>query len=526
MEGQLQAARQDDATGTGSQTANSFIATVYFKQATALLDQGQYAEAEHYYREALRIWPDHSASLNNLGTAVWRQGRIQEAEGYHRRALDLNPGDHAVLNNLGNVLWEQGQLDEAVGLYRQAVQLRPDSPEALMNFGVNLGDLGECEEAIDYLRESLRLAPNSAECHLNLGNAIVRQGDLDTALSLYEQALCLQPEFPEARRNRSYIWLTRGDFRHGWPEYEWRLKCEKQRIMPVNSPRWTGEDLDGQSILLVAEQGLGDTLQFIRFGPAIKQRTARVELACPAPLMRLMARCAGVDHVVDWKSTLPDCDVHVPLLSLPAILGTTLASIPEEPYLSVDAATVEQWRPIVARAMGRVVGRDVDDDLTSAEVFKIGVAWQGNRGNTVDRARSFPLTHFAHIAQVPGVCLLSLQKGDGTEQLAELAGRFRVAELFDRENGEEDRRDFLDTAAVMSQLDLIVTPDSSVAHLAGGLGVPVWIALPSAAEWRWLIDRDDSPWYPSMRLFRQSSAGDWAGVFQRMAQALMQMRSS
>jgi Flp pilus assembly protein TadD len=523
MPGQLQSSHAADATGQhGSSAATSFIATVYFKQATALLDKGLYAEAEVYYREALNIWPDHSASLNNLGTAVWRQGRRCEAEEYHRRALALNPGDYAIHNNLGNMVWEQGRLDEAVELYRQALRLRPNSPEALMNFGVNLGDLGELDEATAAMREALRLMPDSAECHVNMGNLLVRHLDLDGALGHYEHSLCLRPDFPEARRNRAYIWLSRGDFSRGWPEYEWRLKCEKQRILPVDSPRWSGENIGDQSILLVAEQGLGDSLQFIRFAPFVKQRVGHVTFACPEPLMRLMARCPGVDEVVDWTSSLPDRDVHAPLLSLPAILGTTFASLPDKPYLTVDTRTVDEWRPIVARALRSQSDYEVNDASKPARVFKIGVVWQGSRGNTVDRSRSFPLSHFEPIARVPGVRLISLQKGDGIEQLDELAARFPVANLFDRTAGDEDLRDFLDTAAVMTQVDLVVTLDSSLAHLAGGMGVPVWIALPAAAEWRWLIDRGDSPWYPTMRLFRQRSPDDWDGVFLRMAEALRQ----
>ena len=502
--------------------ANSFIATVYFKQATALLDRGLYDEAEGYFREVLRLWPDHPGALNNLGTAVWRQGRIHEAEDFHRRALVLDPNDHAILNNLGNILWEQGRLDEAVRYYRQAIQLRPDSPEALMNFGVTLSDLGEFDEALHWIRESLRLQPDPPGSHVNLGNLHARQGDVDAALDCYEQALRLRPDFPEARRNRAYLWLTRGDFERGWPEHEWRLKCAELLLLPVNSPRWTGEDLGGRSILLVAEQGLGDTLQFIRFAPLVKERNGRVVVACPKPLMRLVARCPGVDRVVDWKSALPECDVHAPLLSLPAILETTLANVPAESYLSVDSGSVERWQPIVAAALRRCEWGGTEGANKPDRVFKIGIVWQGNRGHKGDRWRSFPLTHFAHLAKVPGVRLISLQKSDGSEQLAGLGGQFAVAELTRRNKGRKDRRDFLDTAAVMSQLDLVVTPDSALAHLAGGLGVRVWVPLSTVGEWRWLIDRDDSPWYPTLRLFRQTAFGDWNSVFQRMADALRQ----
>jgi Flp pilus assembly protein TadD len=500
--------------------ANSFIATVYFKQATALSDSGLYDEAEGYFREVLRLWPDHPGALNNLGTAICRQGRIQEAEEFHRRALVLDPDDFAILNNLGNVLWEQGRLDEAVRYYRQAVHRRPDSPEALMNFGVTLSDLGEFDEALQWIRGSLRLQPNSPGSHVNLGNLFARQGNLNGALDCYEQALRVQPDFPEARRNRAYIWLTCGDFERGWHEHEWRLKCAELLLLTVNSPRWTGEDLEGRSILLVAEQGLGDTLQFIRFAPLVKERHGRVVVACPKPLMRLVARCPGIDRVVDWKSALPDCDVHAPLLSLPAILETILANLPAETYLSVDTGSVEKWRPIVERALRRCERPDAALANKPDRFFKIGIAWQGNRGHKGDRWRSFPLTHFAHLAKLPGVRLISLQKSDGSEQLGGLGGRFAVAELTRRNKGRKDRRDFLDTAAVMSQLDLVVTPDSSLAHLAGGLGVRVWVPLSTVGEWRWLIDRDDSPWYPTLRLFRQTAFGDWDGVFQRMADAL------
>ena len=523
MPGLLQSPSGTEGVGpVGGNVANSFIATVYYKQATALLDRGLYDEAEGYFREVLRIWPDHPGALNNLGTAVCRQQRIPEAEEYHRRALVLDPNDHAILNNLGNVLWEQGRLDEAVRYYRQAIQLRPDSPKALMNFGVTLSDLGEFDEALQWIRESLRLQPDPPGSHVNLGNLLARQGDLDGAIACYEHALHVCPDFAEARRNRAYIWLTRGDFERGWPEHEWRLKCSELLLLTVNSPRWTGEDLGGRSILLIAEQGLGDTLQFIRFAPLVKERQGQVVVACPKPLIRVVARSPGVDRVVDWKSAVPACDVHASLLSLPAILGTTLANLPAEPYLSVDSGTVEKWRPIVARALRWRDRRETESVKKPDRVFKIGIAWQGNRGHKGDRWRSFPLTHFAHLAELPGVRLISLQKSDGSEQLAELTGRFPVADLTRRNKGHKDRRDFLDTAAVMTQLDLVVTPDSSLAHLAGSLGVRVWVPLSTVGEWRWLTDRDDSPWYPTLRLFRQTTFGDWESVFKRMADALRQ----
>ena len=420
-------------------------------------------------------------------------------------------------------MWELHRRDEAIEWYRRAIELRPDLPQPMLNFGVALSDVGEFEEASRWIRESLRLQPDLPGSHVSLGNLLMRQGDLDGANDCFEQALKIRPDFAEARRARAYLWLARGEYARAWPEHEWRLKCPELLVVPVNSPRWAGEDLAGRSILLVAEQGLGDTLQFIRFAAAVKERNGQVVVACRKPLLRIVARCPGVDRVVDWKATRPDCDVHLPLLSVPAVLGTTMESLPASPYLPVDAELVEKWRPVLARAARRR-GSDRGASASAGRTFTIGIAWQGNRDHRADRLRSFPLRHFAHLAELPGVRLISLQKGHGTEQLTELGEEFSVGRLTRRgkDNDDDDRRDFLDTAAVMSQLNLVITPDSALAHLAGGLGVRVWVPLSSAIEWRWLVDRDDSPWYPSLRLFRQTTFGDWDGVFRRMAGVLGQ----
>jgi Flp pilus assembly protein TadD len=328
MAGLLHAVDADAPARSRADVASSFIAKVYFKQATDLLNQGQYAEAEGYFREVLRISPDHSGALNNLGTALWRQRRHREAEAYHRRALVLAPDDYAVLNNLGIVLWDLHQRAEAIEWYRRAIQLRPDLPKPMLNFGVALSDVGEFEEAARWIHESLRLQPDLPDAHVSLGNLLTRQGDLDGANDCFEQALKIRPDYAEARRARGYILLARGEYARAWPEHEWRLKCPELLVAPVNSPRWAGEDLAGRSILLVAEQGLGDTLQFIRFAAEVKERNGHVVVACRKPLLRIVARCPGVDRVVDWQATSPDCDVHIPLLSVPGVLGTTMESLP------------------------------------------------------------------------------------------------------------------------------------------------------------------------------------------------------
>ncbi len=503
------------------QDKNSYIATAYFKQATALLTRGLYGESEAYFREVLRIWPDHVGALNNLGTSLWRQGRAEEAEVYYRRGLELEPGDFGILNNLGNAIWEQGRPGQAAPFYRQALELRPDSPETQMNLGVALSDIGEFEEALDWIRASLQIQPDWPDALDNIGVTLSRQGKWDEALHCYDEAIRLRPDFPSAHRNRAHAWLARGDFERGWLEYEWRLKCRHRHMPVVNLPRWFGEPLAGRSILVCGEQGIGDTLQFVRFALELKRRGGHVVLACPEPLVGIVARCPAVDQVLNSVVPLPDCPVYTPLMSLPAILRTTLESLPADvPYLSAVPSTIERWRPIVEQCVAKGGDREDDHSSGSPRTLRIGIAWQGNPRNRVHRWRSIPLRNFAHLADIPGVHLISLQKGEGTEQIAELAGRIPIAVLRDPSGDSEDRRDLLDTAAVMHHLDLVITPDSAIAHLAGSLGIRVWLALPAVAEWRWMIDREDSPWYPTMTLFRQTAPGDWEGVFRRMASIL------
>ena len=499
--------------------ANTFLARTYYQQATGLLARGVHREAEKYLRQVVEVWPEHAGAWNNLGTAVWQQGRVAEAEACYRRGLENAPDDFGLLNNMGNALWEQGKPAQAVAFYRQALKLHPDSPETQMNLGVALSDDGDFDEALHWIRAALLARPNWSEAIDNLGMTLARQGKWDEAMVCYEQALRLRPDFPEARRNRSYAWLVHGDFARGWPEYEWRLSCRNHHGLTVNRPRWHGEELAGRTILLHAEQGFGDTLQFIRFASLVKERGGRVLVWCPNPLIRLVSRAWGVDQVLSENAPIPDFQLHCPLMSLPATLGIRLDTLPNHvPYVTADTQTLERWRPIIDRCLAR--------EAQGATVYRgepnrqlnIGIAWQGNSRNRVDRWRSFPLRHFAHLAAVPGVRLISLQKGEGTEQLAEISGQFSVVEVTDgMSGGSQDCRDFLDTAAVIQQLDLVVTLESAVAHLAGSLGAKVWVALPAVADWRWMIGREDSPWYPSMTLFRQSSPGDWDGVFKRMA---------
>lgn len=467
------------------------------------LQGSRYAEAESWYRQVLERIPDDFDALNNLGTAVWLSGRLKEAEVYYRRALEIQPEHPSVLNNVGSLQRAKGELEDAASYYRRALKLQPDRLETSINLGVALSDLGDLEEACRHLRVAVLNQPAVPDAHLNLGVVLTRLGLPDEAIRSFEEALRLRPEYAEAHRNRAMYRLSLGDFARGWPEYEWRWRCQGKGMPLADRPLWQGENLEGRSILLYAEQGLGDAIQFVRYAPLVKARGGKVIVVCAAPLVRLFERVPGVDRVVARGTPVPETDYLAYFMSLPAILGTTLATIPAEiPSIEVETDKVERWRTLLDTKPG----------------LKVGVAWQGNRQFLGDIRRSFPLELLAPLAAVPGNQLISLQYGDGLEQLDRLDGRFMVEDIFDRAGMRE--RDFLDAAALVRNLDLVVTPDSSMAHLAGALGVPVWVALPYAIDWRWLRDREDSPWYPSMRLFRQSCPGDWEGVFQAMVAAI------
>jgi Flp pilus assembly protein TadD len=511
----------DAPTGNIVECVNGDPATMSIARAYRLAGQGKPAEAEPLWRQALRLRPDDIDVLNELGLAVWRQGRAAEAEPIYRHAQQINPDDFRILTNLGLSLYDQNRVDEADECYRRAIEIEPNAFDSLMNLGLVRSDQGRFDEAKELLDAAYKLRPDSASVLQNYGINLGRQGRWREAIEQYEHGLRLEPDFPRLRMNLAYALLCLGDYRRGWQEHEWRLKWRDYPGVRVNREYWNGEDFQGRTILLHGEQGLGDTLQFIRFAPLVKARGGLVLLCCQSRLLRLVARCAGVDLAFDGSTLKPDCHIHASLLSLPAIFGTTLATLPNRvPYLANDPVLVEHWRGELARLISRegparAETSNRSSDGRRARPFLIGIVWQGCPTHRQDRWRSIPLAEFAPLAELPGVRLISLQTDDGLDQLASLAGRLPIVELSGRKG-----QDFTETAAIVTQLDLVIAPDTAVAHLAGGLGVPVWVGLSSLGDWRWLAGRDDSPWYPTMRLFTQTKLGDWKGVFRRMTDAL------
>jgi Flp pilus assembly protein TadD len=522
MDGILNRARGGaSASGNPPEPGDLDRVDMYRQQAEALMTERRYAEAEPLLREALRLRPDCPSLLNRLGSALWELGWPSQAEPLFAQAIELNPTNSVYRNNLGLAFWDQGRPAEAAECYRQSLELNPEANDVRMNLGVVLSDLGRFDEAIEHLREAVRIEPNSPDTLQNLGMTLGRLGRWPEAVDHYNRALELRPDYAEVHRNRAYGWLYMGDFERGWAEHEWRLRCRRHVGCQVDRPLWRGEPLEGRSILLHTEQGFGDTLQFIRYASMVKERGGLVFVAAQTRILRIVAQCPGVDLAFDGTSLVPNCQVHAPLMSLPAILGTSLQSVPNRvPYLPTEPIVVERWRQALAVAIREDPpgGQDVWGSIASARADRpllIGVAWQGSTQNPMDRFRSFPLAELAPVADIPGVRLVGVQAVDGMDQIPALGGRFPIVEL-----PTKRPREFVDTAALLSLLDLVITPDTAVAHLAGGLGVPVWLALSTVGEWRWMLDREDSPWYPTMRIFRQSVYGQWGPVFRRMADLL------
>jgi Tfp pilus assembly protein PilF len=471
-----------------------------------LAQQDKFDLARSRFEHALALRPDYAEACNNLANVLLSQGKLDQAVVRYEQALVIRPNYTEVLSNLGNILWKQGKLDEAAASSERALALRPDYAEAHNNLGNVLLSRGKLDEATKRFEQALALRPDYAEAHNNLGDALNQQGKVDQAQARFEQALALRPDLAEAQLGLATCLLVNGDYERGWPAYEARLR-RPGHLPQLNLPRWSGEPLAGRSLLLLAEQGLGDTIHFVRYARLLKERGARIVLAAQAPLGRLLAPHPD-RHRSDWdelfilgsSTELPRVDFYLPLASAPGAFRTTASTIPcEVPYLWADPELTDRWRAELAGTGG----------------FKIGIVWQGSRSYSLDRWRSIPLADFGPLARLPGVRLVSLQKGFGSEQVA--AVDFPVLDISGRL--DDVAGPFMDTAAVLCNLDLVVTPDTAIAHLAGALGVRVWLALPHSADWRWQRAGDDSPWYPTMRLFRQTTLGKWHDVFERIANA-------
>jgi hypothetical protein len=486
-------------------------------------------------RRAVGIRPGYVEAYHNLGSALTELGRPGEAEVWLRQAVRLcersgaGSGDTRTTGSAGS--GDPRTTRDATSDPSLAPGPSSLTASSYNQLGLALMAQAKYEAAEACFHTALRYKPDFADAHSNLGNLFQEQGRLPEAVACYDLALVHDPQSASTCWNRALAWLQAGDYERGWREYEWRWQRKLTPARPFVQPRWDGSPLSDRTLLIYMEQGLGDMFQFIRYAMLARERLGKVIIECPTFLMPLLSRCRGIDQLVAEGTPLPEFDVQVPLMSLPGLLGTTLDTVPAEvPYLFPDPELVEHWREyfqeVLAEAQRTQRAPRTSDRLPltthDSPLTRIGIVWQGNPHHRLDRYRSIPLKEFAPLARVPGVQLVSLQRGAGTEQLQKVKGQFDVLEL----PGELDKTAgaFMDTAAIMMNLDLVISVDTAAAHLAGGLGVPVWVPLSAVGEWRWLTEREDTPWYPTMRLFRQRKLGAWRPVFRRMAREVARFK--
>jgi Tfp pilus assembly protein PilF len=457
------------------------------------------------FQRAIALRPDMPEAHFNLANVLRDLKRHDAAIASYNRAISLKPDFPEAYLNLGLVLQDLSRHAESCEMYRKAVSQRPNFGEARNNFGDSLRILGKYDQAIAELTLARSLLPRSVEVHSNLGNAYQDDAQLPQAIESYRRAIEIDPTNASAQYNLGLALLLKGDLEQGWPQYEWRRKVKRLAAAQFDFPQaiWDGSNLSGKRILLHAEQGLGDTIHFVRYVPLVATRGGGIILASQKELAPLLRRMPGIEQLITPDDPLPPFDVHCPLPSLPGVFHTTLENLPRQiPYLSPDPAEVETWK-------SKLRMEPADRRL------KVGIAWAGRPQHSNDHNRSISVDLLRPVIEQQAVArFISLQKGTATSQLRDLPPGVEVLDV------SQDLTDFAQTGALLANLDLVITVDTSVAHLAGAMGVEVWVLIPVNPDWRWMLGREDSPWYPTMRLFRQQRFGSWDQPIDRLAKAL------
>lgn len=475
-------------------------------QLVALFNASRYMEMETQARLLIERYPDSGVAWKGLSTALQMQGK--DALSALQRAAQYLPADAEAHYNLGVALHEHGEFQGAVASCRRALKIQPNFAEAHNNLGNALRDLGQSAAALASYRQALKNKPDYAEAHNNLGVALQELGQLDRALASYRRALQIEPGYAEAQFNLALGLLLLGDYGAGLEFFEGRFTAGRREhslsagilSMLAGIPRWGRQDLQGKTLLVWSEQGLGDSLMMLRYLPMLASlKPGRVVVYCERGMVEVMRTFRIVNEVilrgVDLGSRM--FDYHCPMMSLPFIFQTRLDNIPcQVPYLFVSDRMRDKW----GRRLSPLAG------------IKVGLVWAGNKALGRDLLRSIPLQKFAPLRHIAGVSFVSLQKGDAAVQIAGMGWPLH--------DWMDECEDLLDTAALVANLDLVISVDTSVAHLAGALGKPVWLLNRFESEWRWMLKRSDSPWYPTLRIFRQTALGDWGSVMERVASEL------
>ncbi len=483
-----------------------YSAELLFNLGTDLSEVPRLSEAVQAFEQAIALKPDFAGAYINLGNILKDQGLSENAIQCYQEGLAVCPDNADLWFNLGTDLSELSRLSKAVEAFQQAIALKPDFTDAYINLGNVFIELQRLPEAVAAFQQAIALQPDFADAYCNLGNALQLQGNARDAILAYDRAIALNPANEEVYYNRATAILLSGDLARGFAEYECRTHIKRFHHFYEwcdDLPRWCGESFSGKRLLIFHEQGFGDALQFCRYLPLVKAGGGVVQFSTKKPLLRLFSNFPGIDELIDHSAeTIAGAqpDLAVPLMSLPYIFGTTLATIPVAvPFPAAIRHLLKKWRS------------KIDNPAAN---LRVGLVWAGSPAHIPGQIRTCGLQVMAPLADIPGVTFYSLQKGEAANQAHTPPPKMQLIDL------TEDIADFADTAGLIMNLDLVIAVDTAVAHLAGALGKPVWTLLPAAGEWRWLLARNDTPWYPAMRLFRQSAPGGWSSVMTAVAQKL------
>jgi len=472
--------------------------------AKILVDMEKWELAKKNCEAALKINADLAPAHLILGAVYRAKKKAAEAEVAFRKVLDLKPNNAHAWSNLGVVLREQKKLDESESAYRKALELQPESASFYSNLGNLLRDQHRLQEAKTASEKAAALKPKTAQYHCNLAGTLRELGEFEQAKKSYQQALSLDPSNAEAHITLGMILLAEGDYKNGLAEYEhrWQGKELNDRRHQFKQPEWHGESLQDCTLLVWQEQGFGDFLQMIRFIPHLLQRGAKIVLECQPKLQHLMKSFPGISTLIKPAQNPGQYDKHCPIMSLPARLQTDLSNLPKQiPYISIPKDKLKKWSKVFPKQ----------------KKTRVGLVWAGSTSHPNDYYRSMPLDEAIPLLQTSNVDFYSVQIKSSKDDKA-LLKKHQVTDL------SKDIDDFADTAAIFQQLDLLIAVDTSVIHLAGALGRPAWLMVPAVPDWRWLLDRTDSPWYPSVQIFRQKKLGDWSSVIQSIKQALNKLK--
>jgi len=478
----------------------------FYNLGSALEKKGTLKEAIDCYQKVIQLNPNFADAHIKLGRALQSEGQIDDAISCYQKIIKINPNDAGIYFNLGVVLQDKGQLDEAISCYQKALALNLNIAGIHNNLGLAFQNKGRIDKAINCYQNAIKLDPDFADAYNNLGISLQEKRQLNEAISCYRKAIQINPNFADAHWNLSLALLLSGNFEEGWREYEWRWKVDKLIVTSrkFSQTLFNLENIFERTILLHAEQGFGDNIQFIRYAPLLARSGAKVIVECHKELYSLFENIEGVHQVIGFNEQPPPSDLNCPILSLPRIFRTTLETIPANvPYLTVSSLKTRRWKERFMRDQSKL---------------RVGLVWHGNPNDKNNMNRSMPFAHFSPLAKFTDIAFYSLQKGNASEQAKNLPMGMTFIDL------TEEINDFSDTAALIENIDLTISVDTSVVHLAGALGKPIWTLLPFAPDWRWMLNREDSPWYPTMRLFRQPSPGDWESVIAAVKDELLRFQ--